>query len=175
MTTSPREPERAKVGCPGSRPERGPSGLAAEPEPNVASARPSPPPGEAAGGVFAVAEGPRTSGPQRPEVVERAHALLAWAVPTVARFPRAYRFTLGERIERRLYDLLEHLVRATYARAGEKLQRLDQANVELEVLRHEVRLAFGFRLLSGNQVEHVTRLADGVGRQIGGWRRSVAR
>lgn len=101
------------------------------------------------------------------------HALLAWAVPAVARFPRSYRFTLGERIEQRLYGVLERLIRATYAPRADKPRLLADANVDLEVLRHEIRLAFGFRLLSAAQVEHVTRLSDAVGRQVGGWLRSL--
>jgi hypothetical protein len=164
------EPERAKVGSPGSRPERGSATATVAPEPNVGCAPPPPPSGEAAGGFLA----PGASGPKRPEVVEHAHALLAWAVPAVGKFSRAYRFTLGERIERRLYDLLELLIRATYAAKPEKRALLLEANVTLEVLRHELRIAFGFRLLSQGQLEHATRLADAVGRQVGGWLKRLA-
>jgi len=139
--------------------------LVVAPEPNGVCAPPPPPAGEAAGGLLGLA----SSGPKRPEVVEHVHALLAWAVPTIGKFPRAYRFTLGERIERRLYDLLELLIRATYAARPEKRALLLEANVTLEVLRHELRIAFGFRLLSAGQLEHAVRLSDAVGRQVGGW------
>jgi len=154
-------------GSPGSRPECG-QGPDAEPEPNVVRARPSPPSGEAAGGLSA----PR--GAQRPEVVEYAHTLLAWAIPAVGKFPRDFRFTLGERVQRRLYDLLELLVRACYAARGGKRELLVEANVTLELLRHELRLASGFRLLTLAQIEHATRLIDSVGRQVGGWLRATA-
>lgn len=107
-------------------------------------------------------------------MVEHARALLQWAVPTVARFPRSYRFTLGERIERRLYDVLELLVRASYAARAQKRPMLLEVNVALEVLRHELRIAAEFRLLTAAQVEHVTRLVDAVGRQVGGWIRSLS-
>lgn len=110
---------------------------------------------------------------QRPEVVEHAHALLRWAIPAVGKFPRSFRFTLGERMERRLYELLELLVRATYAPRGSKRSLLVEAQVIMEVLRHEVRLCHGFHLLHERQVEHATRLLDSVGRQVGGWSRSL--
>jgi len=106
-------------------------------------------------------------------VVEQARDLLHWAIPAVQKFPRSFRFTLGERIERRLYHILEHLLRARYAPAAETRGHLDRANLDLEVLRHELRLAHEFRLLSRRQLEHAARLTDAAGRQVGAWRRSL--
>jgi hypothetical protein len=48
-------------------------------------------------------------------------------------------FTLGERIERRLYDLLETLIEARYTKQRGELLR--EANRSLELLRYQVRLA----------------------------------
>src|SRR5262249_33726340 len=55
------------------------------------------------------------------------------------KFPRNHRFVLGERIERNLYDLLEILIRAKFTRNRQEL--LQQANLGLEVLRFQMRLA----------------------------------
>ena len=55
------------------------------------------------------------------------------------KFPRNHRFVLGERIERNLYDLLEILIRAKYTRNRQEL--LEQANLVLEILRFQMRLA----------------------------------
>ena len=46
---------------------------------------------------------------------------------------------LGERIERNLYELLEILIRAKYTRNRQEL--LEQANLVLEILRFQMRLA----------------------------------
>jgi len=105
--------------------------------------------------------------------VERARDLLLWAVPAVGRFPRNLRFTLGERIERRLYAILEGLLRARYGARAEKPGHLHAVNLDLEVFRHEIRLAHDLRALSLRQVEHCARLTDAVGRQVGGWLRSL--
>ncbi|MBL8724792.1 MAG: diversity-generating retroelement protein Avd, partial [Planctomycetes bacterium] len=129
--------------------------------------RSSPPHGEAAGALS-------PGGPGRPEVVEHAHALLAWALPMLGKFPRQHRFVLGDRMAQRLYHLLELLVRATYASRQAKRELLGAANVEIEVFRHELRIANAQQLVTVAQVEHATRLLDGVGRQVGGWRRALA-
>lgn len=64
-------------------------------------------------------------------------------------------------------------MRAAYLDRMRKMAALDDANVEVEVLRHEFRIAYSLRLVSAGQVEHATRMLDEVGRQVGGWRRSV--
>jgi len=155
-----------------------------EAEPNVVRAPSSPPSGKAAGSLSAAgaeAAGGRTaSAPSatqqtlgRPEVLEYARTLLLWAIPAVGKFPRDHRFTLGDRIQHRLYTVLELLLRATYSSRSHKPPLLQDVNVELEILRHELRLARDLKLLSDRQIEHATRAIDAVGKQVGGWLRSL--
>jgi hypothetical protein len=40
-------------------------------------------------------------------VITKTYDLILWSCNHTARFPRSHRFVLGERIERKLYDLLE--------------------------------------------------------------------
>ena len=72
-------------------------------------------------------------------VIMKVYDLVLWSCPHVAKFPRSHRFTLGDRLERRLYDLLELLLRAKYGRDRGTLLR--DANMELELLRFQFRLA----------------------------------
>jgi hypothetical protein len=55
---------------------------------------------------------------------------------------------LGERIERNLYDLLETLIRAKYTR--QRREFLQRANLSLEILRFQVRLAKDLLCLKTN-------------------------
>lgn len=51
-----------------------------------------------------------------PRAVEDCHALLRLVIPHLDKFPRQRRFTLGDRIETALLDVLKSLVAATYSR-----------------------------------------------------------
>ncbi len=157
-----RPAESAERRSPGPGPERGQI-----PAPNDCMARPPLPQGKAAGALSGAAG-------RLPVVVEETRAMLLWAVPVVARFPRSMRFTLGERIERRLYAIFENLVRASLAPKAHKAPLLGDANTDLEVLRQEMRLALDLRLLSRRQIEHFARMSVGIGRQVGGWLRTLA-
>ena len=54
-----------------------------------------------------------------PQAVQSCHDLLLWLIPQLDKFPRSRRFTLGERLEAGLLDVLELLVDAAYSRNKE--------------------------------------------------------
>jgi hypothetical protein len=62
---------------------------------------------------------------------------------------------LGERIERNLYDLLETLTQARYTRQRQGL--LGQANLTLEVLRFQMRLAKDLQCLKVQSYGHAAK------------------
>jgi hypothetical protein len=107
-----------------------------------------------------------------PQVVQSCHELLLWMIPQVDKFPRVRRFTLGERLEGGLLDVLELLVEAAYTRNKETPLR--RANLRLEVVRHLWRLAHELKAIAIRQYEYGAKLMDELGRQIGGWLRSTA-
>jgi hypothetical protein len=89
----------------------------------------------------------------------------------VGKFPCKHRFTLGERIERRLYELLVTLIQARYTRQRAELLR--QANLALEVLRYQVRLAHDLQCLRTNSYEHTSRELHAIGAIVGGWPKAL--
>ena len=109
-----------------------------------------------------------------PQAVVACHQLLVWLVPQLDKFPRARRFTLGERIESGLLEVLERLIEAAYSRGPQKSAALNAANLKLDVVRHLWRLAWELKVLPGKQYGHGAGLMEELGRQIGGWRRGVA-
>ena len=108
--------------------------------------------------------------PNVPQAVQSCHELLLWLIPQLDKLPRARRFTMGERIEAGLIDVLELLVEAAYTHAKEVPLR--RANLRLEVVRHLWRLGFELKDVATRQYEHGAKLIDDLGRQIGGWLRS---
>jgi hypothetical protein len=72
-------------------------------------------------------------------VITKTYDLILWSCNHTSKFPRNHRFVLGERIERNLYNLLETLIRAKYTKQRQRL--LEDANLTLEILRFQMRLA----------------------------------
>ena len=105
--------------------------------------------------------------PTLPAAVTKAYDIVLWIVDHVGKFPRSHRFVLGERIETKMLTVLELLIRATYSR--EKKTYLDQANVELQVLRLLIRLGKDLGFTSVKQYDHISGELLGLGQQVGGW------
>ena len=105
----------------------------------------------------------RRTGP----ALEAMYQFILWLVPAVDKFPRARKFTLGDRIEATALDVLEQLIAATYTRKREAL--LAEANLGLERLRFLMRLAHELRCLDDRRYEHAARSLNEIGRMVGGW------
>jgi 23S rRNA-intervening sequence protein len=103
-------------------------------------------------------------------VITKTYDLILWSCNHTSRFPRNHRFVLGERIERNLYTLLETLIRAKYTKNRKRL--LEEANLSLEVLRFQMRLAKDLQCLKPNSYGFAAKAIDEIGRLIGGWLRS---
>ena len=99
--------------------------------------------------------------------VEAHYRFLLWLIPVIEKFPRAHKFTVGERIERTALDVLEALIEATYTK--ERARHLREANLGIEKLRFLLRLAGDLRLLDRSRYEHAAtwRLRQTIFR--GGW------
>lgn len=106
-----------------------------------------------------------------PKVVEDCHALLAWIIPKLDQFPRNRRYTLGEKIETGLLQVLEQLIQAAYQKA--RSNGLDTANLQLDVVRHLWRLSHTLKSISTQHYGQGAERMVELGRQIGGWRKQV--
>ena len=102
-------------------------------------------------------------------VITKMYDLILWSCNHTSRFPKNHRFVLGERIERNLYDLLETLIRAKYSKQAVPL--LVDANLNLEILRFQFRLAKDLNCLQAKSYGFATKAVDEIGRLIGGWLR----
>src|ERR1700734_3572195 len=103
-------------------------------------------------------------------VITKTYDLILWSCNHTGKFPRNHRFVLGERIERNLYNLLETLIQARYTKNRRGL--LEQANLTLEILRFQMRLAKDLQCLKVQSYGFAARAIDEIGRLVGGWLRS---
>lgn len=107
---------------------------------------------------------------EAPQVVAKAYDFMLWLLPKVERFPRSYRFTVGDRLSSNGLDLLVLLVEAAYTR--NKGELLAQANRKINSTRYLLRLAKDLRLLPVESYGFAAGLLDEIGRMTGGWRKA---
>jgi hypothetical protein len=105
-------------------------------------------------------------------ILTKLQDLLVYLIPQLNKFPRDQKFVLGDRIETKVLDVQEFCLRAYYSR--DKRGYLLEANLQLEVVRHLVRLANALKLFSNHTYGVLAEKMDEVGRMIGGWLKSVS-
>lgn len=100
-------------------------------------------------------------------IIQKTYDLIQWYVPILNRLPRDHKFGLGDRMVAALYDLLEGLITARYAR--NKLDILQPLSGKLDILQYQTRLLRDFHLMEVKRYEYASRLLDELGRQLTGW------
>ena len=101
-------------------------------------------------------------------IIQKTYDLIIWYIPILNRLPKAHRFALGERIVNNLYDLLEELIQARYAK-NDKLTRLQSINTQLDILRYQTRLLYDFELISAQRYKYINQQLNKIGIDLGSW------
>ncbi len=100
-------------------------------------------------------------------IIQRTYDLLVWYVPRLNKFPRSFKFVLGDQIQASLYAVLDGLIRARYRQ--DKLGLLEEVNAELDILRYKTRLSKDFNLLDVRRYEYVSKRINEIGKDLGAW------
>jgi hypothetical protein len=100
-------------------------------------------------------------------VITKAYDLALWLVQKVDSFPRARKFTLGDRVENTALELLAVLLRAKYTRSP--ASGLREANLLLQQIRFLLRMAKDLQCLSIKSYEFASRQIEAIGVEVGGW------
>ena len=99
----------------------------------------------------------------------RTYDLLMWLIPQVQKFPREYRFTVSEHIQKLLIGFQDNLIKAGKEKTDVKKNTLQEADIQLAQLRFWIRFSRDKELLKFQQYEHVIKMVNEVGRLLGAW------
>ena len=86
--------------------------------------------------------------------------------------PKSDRFTIYERSENIIIDIVELILEAGYSKSGNKSTVLEAASVKLNTLRFFIRLMKDTRTLDTKKYVFLQAIIDEIGRMLGGWIRS---
>ena len=108
-------------------------------------------------------------------VLSKTFDLLTWLLPKSEKFPKAYRFTLTQRMLNTALDVQDRLLDAQIYRTNARTQALREADAALNRLRSYLRLAHHWHWLNDGQYRHVSVIVAEIGRLLGGWLKQVTK
>ncbi|HEY4501499.1 MAG TPA: diversity-generating retroelement protein Avd [Candidatus Paceibacterota bacterium] len=86
--------------------------------------------------------------------------------------PKQDRFTIYERSENAILDMVESILEAGYSKSSQKVVVLERASMKLNLLRFFVRLMKETRSIDTKKYTVLQAHIDEIGRMLGGWVRS---
>ncbi|MDD3190782.1 MAG: four helix bundle protein [Candidatus Pacebacteria bacterium] len=87
---------------------------------------------------------------------------------TTQRFPREYKYSLGQRLKEISAEFLDYVVIANSLE--DKMPAIKNAELRIERLKIHVRLAYDLKIISLGKYEEVFRSLEDLGKQLSGWK-----
>lgn len=103
-------------------------------------------------------------------IIQKTYDLIKWYVPILNNLPRDHKLLLGNRLITELYNILDNLIVAQFAK--KKLVHLEPINARLQIVRHQTRLLLDFKLMPDHRYEYASKLINEIGQELGGWIKS---
>ena len=104
-------------------------------------------------------------------IVVKTYQLTLWYLKKIERFPKNHRFTLGEKIQNEMIELLMIFTEAIYSK--DKKELLLKANLIVEKLRILTRLLNDLNILNVDNKRFVLDSLNEIGAMNGGWSKSI--
>lgn len=105
-------------------------------------------------------------------VIIKSYNLTVWYFKKLEKLPKTHRYTLGEKIQSTLLELLGILSDTVYSK--DKKELLVKANQEIERLRLLTKLMKDLSILSNDNNRFILSSLNEIGQMIGGWRKTLA-
>ena len=100
-------------------------------------------------------------------VYQKTYDFLLWIKPTVQRFQKVHKYSLGVQLENAVLDLMKSIVKANNSKDKTKL--IEECLVNFEVVKVFIRLSKDFKLLNVNQFEFSSKKLEEINKLLFGW------
>lgn len=89
-----------------------------------------------------------------------------------ATIPKQDRYTIWQRCENLILDIIEGMLLASQTYKGDKLQTLEKVSSKLDLLRVLVRFMKDMKIIDNKKYVALQEPIDEIGRMLGGWIKS---
>jgi len=102
------------------------------------------------------------------KIFQKTYDFLLWVKPTVQRFAKVHKYSLGIQLENETIELLKQIVRANFKREDKK-EFIEECFIHYELIKILIRLSKDYKLLSIKQYEFAAKELEEIGKLLGGW------
>ena len=107
-------------------------------------------------------------------IYKATYNLLRLVTQATSNFPRAYKYSLGDKLREEVVEMVVFVFKANSSRGAERAAQAALFLERLQVVELLMRLSKDLRLLSVKQFAEIVSMSDSLGRQAQGWIKSSA-
>lgn len=107
-------------------------------------------------------------------IYKATYNLLRLVTQATSNFPRAYKYSLGDKLREEVVEMVVFVFKANSSRGAERAAQATLFLERLQVVELLMRLSKDLRLLSVKQFSEIVSMSDSLGRQAQGWIKSSA-
>ncbi len=106
-------------------------------------------------------------------ILQKAYELYKTVHGLRGLIPKADRYTLWQKVENLILDILEGILLASQLLRSQKMPHLERVSARLNLLRLLLRLSKDTRAIDLRKSVQLQQSIDEIGRMLGGWMKSV--
>ena len=106
-------------------------------------------------------------------IIHKTYRLYVAAYGMTQDLPKKDRYTLGQKIENNLLEILELLFLANSKRDAGKLPTLYEVDTKLQMMKMLIRLAYDVKAISQPRYLSLQKDLQEIGKMLGGWIKSI--
>ena len=107
-------------------------------------------------------------------IYKATYELLRIVTQATSNFPRAYKYSLGDKLREEVVEMVVFVFKANSSRGAGRAAQAALFLERLQVVELLMRLSKDLRLLSVKQFSEIVSMSDSLGRQAQGWIKSSA-
>ena len=100
------------------------------------------------------------------KLFKKSYDLLLWIYPTIKKFPKSDKYTLGENIKKCILNIISNII--CFCKYKNKLLYLNKIDLDLEKLRIFFRISKDIKILSFKKYDFVELQINELGNIVGG-------
>lgn len=105
------------------------------------------------------------------KLLQKTYNMIQYGYICLRQYPKSEKHTLAAETKRAMFGLLKAIIMAN--RRYYKKNAIQEADVQLEILRYYVRLGKDLAFLPIRKYENWAKMLAEIGKMIGGWLRSA--
>lgn len=101
------------------------------------------------------------------KILQKTYDMLQYLYQTVQQYPKAEKYALAADTKTAAYELLRLLITAN--KRYHKKTTMQDADIQLDVLRHLIRLGKDLGIMPTKKFEILSGMTTEIGKMLGGW------